>query len=134
MKVSRAELADTIAKRALKTGRSRKLAEEVAAYLLDNRRVNELDSILRDIQLSWINSGRIDAVATSAHTIDEAAKSQLTEIVSRLYPGSRSINIEEQYDPQIIGGVRLNLVDRQLDLSLEAKINQFKQLVELKKG
>jgi len=36
--------------------------------------------------------------------------------------------VTEVADPAIIGGVQIALADQQLDLSVEAKLNKFKQL------
>jgi F0F1-type ATP synthase delta subunit len=36
--------------------------------------------------------------------------------------------VTEVLDPEVLGGVRLSLANQQLDLSVEAKLNKFKQL------
>ena len=48
--LSRKELAETIA-RLIQEGDTSKLAEEIAAYLIQERRVKELDSLMRDVVL-----------------------------------------------------------------------------------
>jgi F0F1-type ATP synthase delta subunit len=128
MKVPRTKLAQAIADRTLKTGASKRLSREVAAYLLHERRVNELDSVLRDVQADWAAAGFVEVIASSAHPLTAAAKADITRQVKRLYPTAKRIIVTEVHDPAVIGGVRLNVANRQLDLSVEAKLNMFKQL------
>jgi F0F1-type ATP synthase delta subunit len=128
MKASRTKLAQAIADHTLKTGASKSLSREVAAYLLSERRVNELDSVLRDVQADWAAAGFVEVIASSAHPLTAAAKADITRQVKRLYPAAKRIIVTEVHDPAIIGGVRLNVANRQLDLSVEAKLNTFKQL------
>lgn len=128
MKTPRTRLAAAIADRTLKSGSSKKLATEVAAYLLSERRVSELDSILRDVQNNWAVAGYVEVLAASARPLSAAVKSDIVKQVSKLYPDAKQVVVTEIHDPELIGGVRLTVANRQLDLSLEAKLNKFKQL------
>jgi F0F1-type ATP synthase delta subunit len=128
MKTPRTRIAGVIADRTLKKGMSKHLSREVAAYLLNERRVNELDSVLRDVQADWAEAGYVEVIASSAHGLTAGNKAAITKRIKQLYPQAKWIIITEVYDPEVIGGVRLNLPDRQLDLSVQAKLNKFKQL------
>lgn len=128
MKSSRSRLSRMVANRTLKTGVTKKLAQEIAAYLLKERRVSELDSILRDVQADWAEAGYVEVLATSAHELTPEIRRSITARVRKLYPNAKRIIITEGHDPVIIGGVRLVLANQQLDLSVESKLNRFKQL------
>jgi len=128
MKQPRTRIARTVADQTLKKGDSKRLAREVAAYLLAERRVHELDSILRDVQAMWADAGHVEVLASSAHPLSSGVKATITQQVRRLYPQTKDIVVNEVRDPEVIGGVRLNLANQQLDLSVEAKLNKFKQL------
>jgi F0F1-type ATP synthase delta subunit len=128
MKTPRHDIADVIAKRNLKAGASKKFASEIAAYLLDEGRVSELDPLLRDIQADWAEQGYVEAIAVSAHPLGAKAKTLIKDKVRSLYPKAKKIIITEQHDPEALGGVRIELPNQQLDLSIEAKLNKFKQL------
>jgi F0F1-type ATP synthase delta subunit len=128
MKAQRSKIAGTIAGTTLKKGMSKKYAREVAAYLLENRRTGDLDSILRDVQADWASAGYLEVIAASAHPLTAALRADITRRVKALYPSAKKISISEEHDPEIIGGVSLSLPGRQLDLSVEAKLNRFKQL------
>jgi len=129
MKQSRTKVASHIADMTMKSGSSSsKTAKEVAAYLLSEGRVGELDSLLRDVQADWAKAGYLEVTASSAHPLDAAIRKQITEQVKKLYPEVKKITITEEHDPEVIGGVRLELPGRQLDMTVEAKLNRFKQL------
>jgi len=128
MKQPRVKIARTIADKTLKKGVSRRYSKEIAAYLLSERRVNELDSILRDIQADWAEAGHVEVLASSAYPLSAKAKSDIARLVKRQAPAAKRVLVTEIQDPELIGGVRLSLANQQLDLSVQAKLNKFKQL------
>jgi len=128
MKTPRTRIAQTIADKTLAGSDSRKLGQEIAAYLLSERRTNELNSLLRDVQADWAEAGYVEVLAGSAHELTAANKAEIRRQVERLYPDAKQIIITHVHDPEVIGGVRLSLANQQLDLSVEAKLNKFKQL------
>jgi F0F1-type ATP synthase delta subunit len=128
MKTSRTRIAHTVADRALRGGSKKKLSQEVAAYLLSERRVGDLDSLLRDVQADWATAGFVEVLAASAHPLSAAVKADIEKRIKPLYPSAKRIIVTEVHDPAVIGGVRLSLANQQLDLSIEAKLNKFKQL------
>jgi len=128
MKQPRAKLARLIADKTLRGGPSRRFATEVAAYLLSERRVNELDSVLRDVQADWAEAGQVEVIARSAHPLTAGAKADIIKRLKPLYPQAKRISVNEVHDSSVIGGVRLNLADKQLDLSIRSMLDTFKQL------
>lgn len=129
-KVPRTRIAGVIADRTLKNGVSEHFAKEVAAYLMAEKRVGGLDSILRDVMDDWSKAGYLEVLAYSAHSLSAELKKQIEQRVKAVSPQAKQIVITEQFDPEVVGGVRLQLANRQLDLSVEAKLNKFKQLME----
>lgn len=128
MKAPRSRIARTIADKTLKGGSSKKIAQEIAAYLLTTKRTSELNSVLRDVQADWAEAGYVEVIASSAHPLTAAVKADIDKHVKQLYPSAKQIIVTEAHDPEVIGGVRLSLANQQLDLSVEAKLNKFKQL------
>jgi F0F1-type ATP synthase delta subunit len=112
----------------LKAGSTKKLSKEIAAYLLNDGRVGDLDSILRDIQADWAEAGYVEVLASSTFPLSEKVKLDIKSRMKKLYPRAKRIIVTEIHDEDVIGGVRLNLANQQLDLSIEAKLNKFKQL------
>jgi F0F1-type ATP synthase delta subunit len=128
MKQSRTQLAKTIADKTLAHGASQSYAQEIAAYLLAENRVGDLDSILRDIQEDWADAGYVEVLAHSAHPLTPAVTEEIMKQVKREYPNALQIRVTEVNDPEVIGGVQIRMPNKQLDLSIEAKLNKFKQL------
>ena len=129
MKAPRTRLARLLADRTLEKGVSKRFDREIAAYLLSEGRVNELDSLLRDVQADWAEAGHVEVTARSAFPLSAAVRADIKREVKKIYPSAKQIVINEVIDPEVVGGVRLNLPHRQLDLSIRTKLNSFKQAV-----
>jgi len=130
MKVPRTRIASTIADQTLSKGISQEYVRELAAYLLAERRVGELDSILRDVQREWAERGYVEVLARSAHSLTAEVKADIVDQVRTLYPNAKDIVVTGVADPSVVGGVRLDLADQQLDLTVRAKLHKFKQLTK----
>ena len=128
MKTPRTRLSKAIADRTLKQGVSKAYSQEVAAYLLCEGRVDELDSILRDVQADWAAAGHVEVIASSAFPLTAGIRADIETQVRELYPEAKTVSVQEVLDPSVVGGVRLSLANQQLDLSVESKLNKFKQL------
>jgi F0F1-type ATP synthase delta subunit len=127
-KVPRSRLSKVVAGR-LQAGEDvNKVATEIAAYLLDENRVGELDSLLRDVQQYRADAGTVEVLARSAHPLTDSVKSDIEAQVRSVYPGAQQIIITELHDESVIGGVKLQLAHEQLDLTVRSKLNRFKQL------
>jgi|SRR6185369_1142407 F0F1-type ATP synthase delta subunit len=128
MKTPRTRIAATVADTTLSKGASKEYAREVAAFLLAEGRVGELDSLLRDVQADWAAKGYVEVLARSAYPLTDEVKAEIAERVRPLYPAANKVVVTEVTDPSVIGGVQISLANQQLDLSVEAKLNKFKQL------
>lgn len=128
MKSPRTRIATTIADTTLKNGASKAYSREIAAYLLAEGRTGELDSLLRDVQADWATNGYVEVLAASAFPLSASTKADIVKQIEPLYPDAKQIIVTELHDPDVLGGVRLSVANQQLDLSVEAKLNKFKQL------
>ena len=104
------------------------LSQELAAYLLSEGRSNELDSLMRDIMQRRADNGTVEVLAHSAFALSDAVRADIETEVRRLFPTATTIIISEVHDPEVVAGVRLELANEQLDLSIRSKLNRFKQL------
>jgi F0F1-type ATP synthase delta subunit len=128
MKTPRTRIAQIIADNTVKSGASKQFVNEIAAYLISEKRVGELDSLLRDVQAAWAEHGIVEVIASSAHPLTATVKADITKQIKQLYPAATKVIVTEAHDAEILGGVRLTLADQQLDLSIETQLNKFKQL------
>lgn len=131
-KLPRHELAAVLADKSLVGMGEKRFSREIAAYLLSEGRTGELDSLLRDIQQYRADHGIVEVLAVSAHELTDKVRRDIEVQVRELYPKAKKIIISPQHDPNVIGGIRLELANQQLDLSLRAKLNKFKQLTGAK--
>jgi F-type H+-transporting ATPase subunit O len=127
-KTPRSLIATTVAEWTLSGGITKRLTRQLAAYLLSENRTSELDPLMRDVQGQWAKQGYVNALAISAHPIDAKNRSLIQKAVAQAYPKAKTVVISESHDASVIGGVRIELSDRQLDLSVATKLNKFKQL------
>ncbi len=127
-KLPRHALAKVLAKKSLGNVAEKRFSQEIAAYLLSARRTNELDSLLRDIQQYRADNGIVEVIAVSAHPLTDKVRKEIEAQVRELYPSAKTIIITEERDTGVIGGVKIELANQQLDLSIRNKLNRFKQL------
>lgn len=103
-------------------------AKEVAAYLLDTGRTGQLNSLARDMVKQRADQGVVEVTAVSAHELADSVRADIRAHVERLYPNASQIVINERRDESVIGGVRLEFPEQQLDLSVRSKLNRLKAL------
>ncbi len=127
MNIPRSQIAPVIARMAKNTSADY-LSRELAAYLLDENRTGELDSLMRDVIAYRAAEGIVEVTAVSAHELSEEVKQDIERLVQEQFQDVRKIIINQRTDTNMIGGVRLELVDRQLDMTVRAKLNRFKEL------
>lgn len=131
MKTPRHTIAAALAERSLQAGSSaelQKLGDEIAAYLLAEHRTGELDSMLRDIMQYRADAGIVEVIAVSAFALSESVQADITAQVRDLYPAAKQIIISQRHDATVVGGVKLEFANQQLDLTIRSKLNRFKQL------
>jgi len=126
--IARHHLAEVIAERTLHVRDTRKLAREVAAYLLDTRQTGQLESLLRDIMEYRAQHGVVEATAISAHDLDATVIKDLQQILKDEHPKAKSTHITPRLDPSVVGGVKLQLANEQLDLTVRGRLDTFKRL------
>ena len=127
-RASRSQLARVLADRFATAKDVPALEHAIAEYLLREKRVGELDSLLRDIAQIRADEGYVEADVVSAFPLTDAAEADAKDLLKSAYPDAKSIVLNERINSDVIGGMRLELANQQLDLSIRAKLNQFKQL------
>lgn len=127
-KLPRHELAKVLAERTLGRVNTGELSQEVAAYLLSEHRTADLEPLLRDVMHYRAEHGIVEVIAVSAHQLSAAARADIVKRVQAQFPDARNIIVSEELSSDVVGGVRLEFPDQQLDLTVRAKLRKFKQL------
>ena len=128
MRTPRHILAKAIAERTLHITDNKLLAREIAAYLLEERRTNELESILRDIMQFRGAHGVLEATIISTNDISGSVQDEVKQLLSAAYPNTKTIHISHRQDASVIGGLRIDMANEQLDLTVASKLAKFKRL------
>ncbi len=127
MKVARHIVAQTIAERTLDVVDSKALAREIAAYLLAERRTGDLESIMRDVMQYRANHGALEAELVSAHEVDGHVINDVKQLLHEAYPAAKSIHVSPRTDENVIGGLRIDMANEQLDMTIAAKLATLKR-------
>ncbi len=130
---TRPQIASAIAKQTLDLQGTTKLKKAIASYLLEENRVDELDSIMRDVIAYRAAYGHVEATVVSAYPISAAVKADVLAVIKQQSPGAASYVINQRLDPDVIGGIRIEFDGHELDLTVQAKLNTFKQLTAARK-
>ncbi len=130
MKIPRAQLAAVIGEKTLHQTDVRRLAKAIAAYLMEQKSIDQLESLMRDVLAYRQAHGIVEADVVSAHDLSNEARQGITELVKDHYPAAKNVVIHENHDASVIGGFKINFAQEQLDLSVRAKLDTFKHLTE----
>ena len=132
MKVPRDQLAEAIAKLTLEQKNPKRLAKAVAAYLLSEHRLPELESLLRDIMQYRLDHGVAEAEAVSVRPLPEAVERDIKALLKNAYPMVKRVTVNQRQDESVIGGVQIKLANQQFDDSVRGRLSKFKRLIEAK--
>jgi len=125
MALSRRKLADQAARRIAAGESKTTVLKELAAYLIDSRRKNEASLLVRDIETALISRGVIVGTVISARPLSAEAKKTIDSFVKHHYEGVQSVVLRERVDKSVIGGIRLELADKQLDVTVANKLDKL---------
>lgn len=128
MKIPRAQLAAVIGEKTLHQTDLRRLAKAVAAYLMEQKSIGELESLMRDVLAYRQAHGIVEAEVTSAHELSDEALRDVKHLLKEHYPEAKRIIAHEGHDEDVIGGLKITLAHEQLDMSVRAKLDAFKRL------
>lgn len=128
MAFARTDLAEIIGKKLDSGSSSRTLAKEIAAYLMAENRVQDLESLMRDVMAYRQSQGVIEAEIASAHPIDESTMHEVKQLIAAKYPHAKKIIVHQHIDETIIGGLTISLANEKLDMSIKSKLDTFRRL------
>ena len=106
-----------------------KIVKNFVNVLIENRRVNILQSIIQAFNLLVLNnSGEVIAHITSAQDL---SREQLTSIKSSLRKFTdKEIKLNTKLDPDIMGGMVVKIGSQMIDTSVSTKLNNLKILMK----
>lgn len=128
-KASRRQLSIAVV-RSLKEqpARHHEIIKSLAAYLIENKQANQVDVLLKDIarQLQ-ITEGIMTAEVTSAFTLPNATLDKLKNYLQTT-TGVHKVDLEVKVDPELLSGMIVRTVDKELDTSARRRLRQLASL------
>lgn len=95
---------------------------KLAAFLLDTKRTRETALLARDIETALADHGVVVADITSAHDLGSAAQADINTLITKL-TGATTIKTRLQTDASLLGGVKINLPDQEIDTTASRKLS-----------
>jgi F0F1-type ATP synthase delta subunit len=123
--ISRRKLASQAARRIADGEAKDDILREIAAYLIDSGRKHEASLIARDIETALIQNGIVIGTVVSARALSSDAKQSIDSFVKDHYDNVKAVVLRERVDTSVIGGVRIELPDRQLDVTVAYKLDKL---------
>ena len=117
-KLSRRKIAQYVAERVRSGLVPEQVMQEVAAYLVETRRVREAALLARAIEDALYEQGTAVVTVTSARPLDDELRQAVAAQV-----GMRDVYLREVVDPSVLGGIRLQTADASYDATLAHKLN-----------
>ena len=112
-KLSRRKIAQYVAERVRSGLVPEQVMQEVAAYLVETRRVREAALVARAIEDALYEQGTAVVTVTSARPLDDELRQAVAAQV-----GMRDVYLREVVDPSVLGGIRLQTADASYDATL----------------
>lgn len=125
-RLSRRKLSEYAAARLARGDDTQTVMKELAAYLIEARRTNEAELIVRDIETALLSRGTALVNTVSARQLTDEARQAIESLVRSQYDSVKRVVLREQIDPSVIGGVRLELPDKQFDTTVRARLEKLK--------
>ena len=120
-RLSRRKIATYAAEKLLAGTPKKTVIREVGAYLIDTGRTRELELIVRDIEDVLASRGVIVANVVSARPLSGSIKAEISKFI-----GGKNVQLREEVDETVLGGVRIDLPGKRFDGSVRHKINALK--------
>ena len=98
--------------------------ERLAAYLVEHRRTNEAELVIRAVEQALVDQGVIVADVVSARSLSDEAKRAI-ESQLKADTNATSVQLRTAVDGSLIGGMRLRYGDTLLDASVATKLERL---------
>lgn len=101
--------------------------KRTVAFLAKKRLFSKAKGILASLD-KMINEkeGRVVARISSAEPLNEKTKTELTHALTKRY-SAKEVRLEEKLEKKLIGGIKIEVGDEMIDLSLKNRIKKLQE-------
>lgn len=121
-KISRRKLAQHVADELERGTAPSPILQELAAYLVDTKRIREADLVVRAIEDELADRGVVLARVTTATMLSDQLRRDIATMI-----GARQVTIDAVIDPSIVGGVKVETPGKLLDATIQRKLLALRQ-------
>lgn len=129
IRVSRRKISNYIADQLANGHQTKKLIEELAAFLIDTRRTKELELVVRDIEYELKNRGIVVASVVSAHDLSAASKDAIATLIKNR-TNAKNVELQQSVDSTVLGGIKIDLPGQQLDMTIARRLTLLRTNVK----
>lgn len=126
-RISRRLLAEYVADR-LVVGDA-EVIEQLAAYLIEERRTNEVDIYVYDIEYALTQRGFVIADVASARSLSNDTKKAISRFLTTAY-NATTVELRQSIDTSLIGGITVRTADAEYDTTVKRKITNLQKMKE----
>lgn len=119
-RISRRKLAEHAADK-ITNGDAKKALSELAAFLVDTHRTDELELLIRDIEQELADRGLVVADIMTARPLGDSLKNDIKNLV-----GGKALQVRETIDESVLGGVRVDIPGKRFDGTIRHKLTALK--------
>jgi F-type H+-transporting ATPase subunit delta len=119
-RISRRKLAYYVAEKLTK-GDGKKALSELAAFLVETRRTDEVELLVRDIEQELADRGLVVANITTTRPLGDSLKNDIKNLV-----GGKTLQVRETIDESVLGGVRVDIPGKRFDGTIRRKLTALK--------
>ena len=123
--LSRRVVARYIANQLIEGQKLDALATQLAAYLIQHRRTNEIDTILRDVAHHLADAGYVEAIVTTAQKLNAATETAVKQLVKDA-TGAKEVSVASQIDETVLGGVKIETPGHELNATIAHQLQVLK--------
>lgn len=107
---------------AYEKGKFEDALQSIAAYLIESRRLREVELVVRAIEDELAARGTVIAHVATARPLTAELQNAITKLV-----GAKEISLVETINPELIGGVRIETPGKLLDATIKRKLLTLRQ-------
>jgi F0F1-type ATP synthase delta subunit len=104
---------------------AKKLALQLAGFLVESGRVKELSLIVSEIEYHLSLKGIVVANVASAHELDDLTKKAIINLVKNSTKADQ-VQLREYTDSSVLGGVKLEFTGSELDTTIARRLTKLK--------
>lgn len=124
--LSNRKVAEYAAEQLLDKKPSRKLIDQIAAYLISTKRTHQELAMVDAIETALLHRGVAVASVSSARPLDAANRAQIVATIKQQLPGVNRVHLRESVDAGLLGGITISVPGRRLEASIYDRLQQFK--------